>query len=135
MRSRILVSISGMSIDLTSGWYRMVNGTLTPHLLVRQGAAPGQRAFPVGRETRQPDVFPDLDCFLHEIPHDRGQGNPFFPGDPSHDVVDRLFQDDVDPRIAGGHGITSFTGMEPVSYTHLRAHETRHDLVCRLLLE
>src|SRR5450759_128599 len=24
---------------------------------------------------------------------------------------------------------------EPVSYTHLRAHETRHDLVCRLLLE
>ena len=22
-----------------------------------------------------------------------------------------------------------------VSYTHLRAHETRHDLVCRLLLE
>src|SRR5450756_1728720 len=26
-------------------------------------------------------------------------------------------------------------GDEAVSYTHLRAHETRHDLVCRLLLE
>src|SRR5450756_3005525 len=26
-------------------------------------------------------------------------------------------------------------GYRPVSYTHLRAHETRHDLVCRLLLE
>src|SRR5665648_1129588 len=26
-------------------------------------------------------------------------------------------------------------GQVPVSYTHLRAHETRHDLVCRLLLE
>src|SRR5450759_5875816 len=25
--------------------------------------------------------------------------------------------------------------MQAVSYTHLRAHETRHDLVCRLLLE
>src|SRR5450759_2797390 len=25
-------------------------------------------------------------------------------------------------------------GPGPVSYTHLRAHETRHDLVCRLLL-
>ena len=25
--------------------------------------------------------------------------------------------------------------MDTVSYTHLRAHETRHDLVCRLLLE
>ena len=24
--------------------------------------------------------------------------------------------------------------IDPVSYTHLRAHETRHDLVCRLLL-
>src|SRR5450759_1997321 len=27
------------------------------------------------------------------------------------------------------------TMSKPVSYTHLRAHETRHDLVCRLLLE
>ena len=26
-------------------------------------------------------------------------------------------------------------GVYSVSYTHLRAHETRHDLVCRLLLE
>src|SRR5665648_22628 len=26
-------------------------------------------------------------------------------------------------------------GIGAVSYTHLRAHETRHDLVCRLLLE
>src|SRR5450759_5836118 len=25
--------------------------------------------------------------------------------------------------------------QKSVSYTHLRAHETRHDLVCRLLLE
>src|SRR5450756_372958 len=27
--------------------------------------------------------------------------------------------------------MTKFTRMPPVSYTHLRAHETRHDLVCR----
>ena len=26
-------------------------------------------------------------------------------------------------------------GCDAVSYTHLRAHETREDLVCRLLLE
>src|SRR5665648_1261704 len=32
--------------------------------------------------------------------------------------------------------LTSVRGaFTPVSYTHLRAHETRHDLVCRLLLE
>src|SRR5660397_261794 len=27
------------------------------------------------------------------------------------------------------------TGSDPVSYTHLRAHETKANLVCRLLLE
>src|SRR5428012_18579 len=32
-------------------------------------------------------------------------------------------------------GSCSATAPRPVSYTHLRAHETRHDLVCRLLLE
>src|SRR5450759_5862303 len=41
-----------------------------------------------------------------------------------------------------GFGIDSFIEVMSgigiavtVSYTHLRAHETRHDLVCRLLLE
>ena len=29
----------------------------------------------------------------------------------------------------------NYSRAAPVSYTHLRAHETRHDLVCRLLLE
>ena len=36
------------------------------------------------------------------------------------------------------YGQKAFDGIcstYPVSYTHLRAHETRHDLVCRLLLE
>src|SRR5450756_1826503 len=32
-------------------------------------------------------------------------------------------------------GVQRATLVGPVSYTHLRAHETRHDLVCRLLLE
>src|SRR5450759_3438600 len=31
-------------------------------------------------------------------------------------------------------GRSSAPATTPVSYTHLRAHETRHDLVCRLLL-
>src|SRR5665648_1225373 len=30
---------------------------------------------------------------------------------------------------------SKLTDVTAVSYTHLRAHETRHDLVCRLLLE
>src|SRR5450756_2752812 len=38
---------------------------------------------------------------------------------------------------AGGPGLPSLRpdAPLPVSYTHLRAHETRHDIVCRLLLE
>src|SRR5450756_2952674 len=32
-------------------------------------------------------------------------------------------------------GAVDLVVVGPVSYTHLRAHETRHDLVCRLLLE
>src|SRR5450756_2468447 len=40
-------------------------------------------------------------------------------------------------RTASGGPTPTVTGSasKPVSYTHLRAHETRHDLVCRLLLE
>src|SRR5450759_5232410 len=32
-------------------------------------------------------------------------------------------------------GLLRVHEFDTVSYTHLRAHETRHDLVCRLLLE
>src|SRR5450756_276292 len=37
------------------------------------------------------------------------------------------------PEKKGGH--RALADILAVSYTHLRAHETRHDLVCRLLLE
>ena len=35
----------------------------------------------------------------------------------------------------GGNGAGRYHAVRPVSYTHLRAHETVLDLVCRLLLE
>src|SRR5450756_1602285 len=76
--------------------------------------------------------------------------------DPHHRegrVIQKLSQEDL--RVARGPGseypAVSYSGetvdgrelvvpgtpaaQVPVSYTHLRAHETRHDLVCRLLLE
>src|SRR5450759_3536161 len=37
--------------------------------------------------------------------------------------------------LPSGDSGTQHRRTRPVSYTHLRAHETRHDLVCRLLLE
>src|SRR5665648_1217510 len=45
-----------------------------------------------------------------------------------------------DGSMVGKEMLVRFFSLGPtnsisVSYTHLRAHETRHDLVCRLLLE
>ena len=48
---------------------------------------------------------------------------------------------EVGPRILRRLGAAvagdpdRLAGLQPVSYTHLRAHETVLDLVCRLLLE
>ena len=48
-------------------------------------------------------------------------------------------EDDQEAAGSGPHhqipGPHALGGLEPVSYTHLRAHETVLDLVCRLLLE
>ena len=43
------------------------------------------------------------------------------------------FRGSLDSRSVNTRLIAVAAGT--VSYTHLRAHETRHDLVCRLLLE
>src|SRR5450759_5668628 len=45
-------------------------------------------------------------------------------------------EDGALPALFLSHGAPPLLDdPESVSYTHLRAHETRHDLVCRLLLE
>ena len=41
----------------------------------------------------------------------------------------------VELVLGGRPGVAERPGVAPVSYTHLRAHETVLDLVCRLLLE
>src|SRR5680860_1811189 len=46
-----------------------------------------------------------------------------------HEPVARALEDRESLGLLGHHG------HEPVSYTHLRAHETDSYLVCRLLLE
>ena len=47
--------------------------------------------------------------------------------------MDLLPDDDARREAARELGVK--LGLGPVSYTHLRAHETVLDLVCRLLLE
>ena len=50
-------------------------------------------------------------------------------------LIDRQVMDSCARAIYQKIGLKARSGRVPVSYTHLRAHETRHDLVCRLLLE
>ena len=51
-----------------------------------------------------------------------------------HDAAENVDQDALHLRI-GGDDLEGRRDLLPVSYTHLRAHETVLDLVCRLLLE
>src|SRR5450756_2914066 len=53
------------------------------------------------------------------------------PGDPA--ALSRIYDANQSAMRTAGPPYSHWVG--PVSYTHLRAHETRHDLVCRLLLE
>eukprot|EP00825_Cyclidium_porcatum_P011788 TRINITY_DN16087_c0_g1_i2.p4 TRINITY_DN16087_c0_g1~~TRINITY_DN16087_c0_g1_i2.p4 ORF type:complete len:139 (-),score=21.26 TRINITY_DN16087_c0_g1_i2:3-419(-) len=50
------------------------------------------------------------------------------------EVVAAVHGDGQDRRVVLENS-RGAVALVPVSYTHLRAHETRHDLVCRLLLE
>src|SRR5678809_1164168 len=55
-------------------------------------------------------------------------------GDPNGGYIYMCTGEVISPHVVltAGH---CTTGSGPVSYTHLRAHETGRNLVCRLLLE
>src|SRR5450759_3041476 len=55
--------------------------------------------------------------------------------EPLDDVGNRIKKRSLDIIISFLVIIFILSWLIPLSYTHLRAHETRHDLVCRLLLE
>eukprot|EP00658_Telonema_sp_P-2_P067708 TRINITY_DN56639_c0_g1_i1.p1 TRINITY_DN56639_c0_g1~~TRINITY_DN56639_c0_g1_i1.p1 ORF type:complete len:123 (-),score=24.46 TRINITY_DN56639_c0_g1_i1:66-434(-) len=78
-----------------------------------------------------------------------GSGSPPFeflcsaspPMDPDHDDATRMrgwsLLDEELVNLGDDHQklLQEVLGDDPVSYTHLRAHETPEHLVCRLLLE
>src|SRR5450759_5989650 len=49
--------------------------------------------------------------------------------------IDSQMTVQFNPAPSTGSRFWRTDASRSVSYTHLRAHETRHDLVCRLLLE
>src|SRR5450756_2158295 len=70
------------------------------------------------------DIRLKREAFLRMAHHSTAiEGNPLEPNQVA--------------GLVGGEDIAAREKdkREAVSYTHLRAHETRHDLVCRLLLE
>src|SRR5450759_5540360 len=62
------------------------------------------------------------------------RGPPMINTSPPREVI--AVQDGATPLSMSGRlrQVMMYIRIS-VSYTHLRAHETRHDLVCRLLLE
>ena len=65
-------------------------------------------------------------------PPERGHcvGNPLF----RTKSIERILADSDAPEHRLKRTLTAWDLTGPVSYTHLRAHETVLDLVCRLLL-
>src|SRR5450756_2911031 len=81
---------------------------------------------------------------LHDLAYRKGSGlgAGFHPADGSihggKSIQQVLLGDDADQQVVFDDRKTvdvARAHQVAVSYTHLRAHETRHDLVCRLLLE
>ena len=84
------------------------------------------------------DITEKFDCshsqYGNNIIIDRGGVFVDLSGNPG--VNNFESSADGNPKTGQGGSMARFTiSKNPVSYTHLRAHETVLDLVCRLLLE
>ena len=99
-----------------------------PHL--RPRLAERQRLEPVRRVELVPELLPSAVGEPREVLHRQHAERH-----GRKEVVGlRLSRPVVAGRVGAVHGARRHR-VEPVSYTHLRAHETVLDLVCRLLLE
>src|SRR5450756_2387373 len=81
---------------------------------------------------------PMMDAGAVLVHDNRGQSLGWALWSPLSEISLRLLDANPDAVIDQAwwdERIASAIARRAVSYTHLRAHETRHDLVCRLLLE
>src|SRR5450756_624902 len=81
-----------------------------------------------GKQTRSCCYVSDLIEGVWRLMNTEGLTGPVNIGNPNEFTIRELA--DLVVSLTG-----SRSAIVPVSYTHLRAHETRHDIVCRLLLE
>ena len=78
-------------------------------------------------------------CIRDSVCAVAGAGRNACPRDELHPVSDAFGDERADfppnAPVVGNRPCRAFDAILAVSYTHLRAHETVLDLVCRLLLE
>ena len=85
-------------------------------------------------ESEQPVVTSET-VYVMAIGPDKPAGSKLLPVIPEPDHVPPNNPTTVGSRLIGAADPQTVPGETPVSYTHLRAHETVLDIVCRLLLE
>ena len=77
------------------------------------------------------------ELFCKSVIYDLGTNFVFTPLVPARAVTERFLSNnnEASPKTSEGPILLSLSPRGAVSYTHLRAHETLMNLVCRLLLE
>jgi len=92
--------------------------------------------------TAKTDVEKMIDVYdaaedLMTIATQMNDGLIFSAETPGEYTIGKIDAGEIDPWFIDLKTMEHVVGdyANSVSYTHLRAHETRHDLVCRLLLE
>src|SRR5664280_526792 len=140
--SPVACSISGRSTRCTSNLSRRstryVNTGKSRLNQVSSMASTITQA-PAGR-ARGPDSLVAAVCTggrgdVVACPVRHGAGCGVLPGSAGGAELDRTFETPSVAAVKGGQArsASAWHGRQTVSYTHLRAHETVLDLVCRLL--
>src|SRR5674476_428710 len=85
---------------------------------------------------RRPQRIAEVELRMHALPEQEA-GQPLLARGTDHEIRIRLtLRVEVLGDVVDLEGCCDFfQRLAPVSYTHLRAHETGRNLVCRLLLE
>jgi hypothetical protein len=100
----VFVSNSGM-VSKLEGHLASRSLEVFPRLRMRHGLAPVERLLSIFRQVGKRSVLFCLQRIFDEISHFERQRDTISLSPAAEPFVDRLFQDDIDARIACGHGV------------------------------
>ena len=111
----VVEAVKGTNVEVgAENMYFEEKGAYTGEISADMLLDAGVKYVIIGHSERR-DYFKECDCLLNK-------------------KVKKALEKGLIPILCCGETLEQ-REMGAVSYTHLRAHETRHDLVCRLLLE